>query len=76
MEKSMKKQKEKGITMIVLVITILVLLILARNKCSNIIWTKWSNNKGKWSKNDSRNGKCKRKARHTNIAEVMIQQEK
>ena len=42
-----KYEKEKGITMIVLVITILILLILARDKCSNIIWTKWSNNEGK-----------------------------
>ena len=39
------KAKEKGITLISLVITIIVLLILARSKYSNFNWKEWNFNK-------------------------------
>ena len=40
------KNDNKGITLIALVITIIVLLILARSKHSNANWTKWNINTG------------------------------
>ena len=39
--KNIRKQ-EKGITLIALVVTIIVLLILARNKYSDVNRTKWN----------------------------------
>ena len=68
--KKMKKEKikrkgevnlksQKAITLIALVITIIVLLILARGKHSNTNWTKWNINEGKRCK--VRNKRIKRR---------------
>lgn len=35
-------KKDKGITLIALVVTIIIIMILARNKCFNV-------NRGKWN---------------------------
>ena len=40
--KNKKVKKERGITLIALVITIIVLLILARSKYSNVNRRKWN----------------------------------
>ena len=37
----MKTKENKGITLIALVLTIIVILILARNKYKYANWTKW-----------------------------------
>lgn len=47
MKEENRKDNNKGITMIVLVLTIIILLILARDKFSNSSRSKWNNNKGK-----------------------------
>ena len=47
----MNKQSIKGITLIALVITIIVLLILARSKYSDVNRTKWIVNASRYSKN-------------------------
>ena len=44
----------KAITLIALVITIIVLLILARSKYSNINWREWDFNKSRRCKNKNR----------------------
>ena len=44
-KEQVRRKEEKGITLIALVITIIVLLILARSKHSNINRRKWNINK-------------------------------
>lgn len=53
------KKQATGITLIALVITIILLLILARGKHSNTNWTKWNINEGKRCK--VRNKRIKRR---------------
>lgn len=48
------KNANKGITLIALVITIIVLLILARSNNCNINRRKWNTNKGTKCKNTKR----------------------
>ena len=47
-------KSSKAITLIALVITIIVLLILARSKYSNINWREWDFNKSRRCKNKNR----------------------
>ena len=57
---SKKFRKENGITLIALVITVIVLLILARSyNCSPIRW-KWHTKQSDRSKGKNRRGKIKR----------------
>ena len=35
-------KKDKGLTLIALVVTIIIIMILARDKCCNVNWTKWN----------------------------------
>ena len=49
-QKERKKLNNKGITLIALVITIIVLLILARSINCYVNWRKWNFNTGKKSK--------------------------
>ena len=35
-------KKDKGITLIALVVTIIIIMILARDKCFNVNRTKWN----------------------------------
>ncbi len=35
-------KKDKGITLIALVVTIIIIMILVRDKCFNVNWTKWN----------------------------------
>ena len=44
MRETKEKKGNEGITLIALVITIIVLLILARNKCNNINRKQWNFN--------------------------------
>ena len=65
MRKTKVKGKEnlkgqKAITLIALVVTIIVLLILARGKHSNTNWTKWNINTGEQRKNRNKRSKCRR----------------
>ena len=55
----MKQIKEKGITLIALVITIIVLLILARSSDKHISRRQWNNRKS--CKSKRRNRKCANK---------------
>ena len=56
-------KNQKGITLIALVITIIVLLILARSKHSNTNWTKWNINEGKRCKARNKRSQCRRSKR-------------
>ena len=60
MKRKKEIQKEKGITLIALVITIIVLLILAGVSIATIRRTKWNINKCNRSKETIRNRWCKR----------------
>ena len=51
---------EKGITLVALVITIIILLILAGVTIATIRRTKWNINKCNRSKEEFRNRRCKR----------------
>ena len=65
------KKNSKGITLIALVITIIVLLILARSKYSNINWREWDFNKSRRCKNKNRWGR-KRRARKISTSRSTI----
>ena len=58
-----KLKNQKAITLIALVITIIVLLILARSKHSNFNWRKWNINEGKRCKARNKRSKCRRSKR-------------
>lgn len=55
----MNKGKDRGITLIALVITIIILLILARIKHTNFDWREWINSKN--GKKCARNRKSRYK---------------
>lgn len=59
-----KYKNSNGITLIALVVTIIVLLILARNKYRNSNRSKWNNIKRKKSKFLYRNGFTRRRKGH------------
>lgn len=53
-------RRKNGITLIALVVTIIVLLILARNNNFNIKWRKWNIWKCKKVKRSNKRRRCKR----------------
>ena len=72
----MKKENIKGITLIALVITIIVLLILAGVSIATLSRTKWIVNASTRSKNRNRKSRGRGKSSGRSVTEVMIMQEK
>ena len=74
--KNKKVRTERGITLIVLVITIIVLLILAGVSIAMLSRTKWIVKSSRGSKNSNRKSRGRGKSSGRSVTEVMIIQEK
>ena len=73
--KNEKLEKTRGITLIALVITIIVLLILAGISIATLTRSKWIAYSGRWGKNRNRYGRSKREDTIRGVAEVMEKME-
>ena len=74
-EEKITKKSNKGITLIALVITIIVLLILAGISIATLTRTKWIVITGRWGKNRNWYGESKREDTIRGVAEVMEKME-